>query len=436
MPGFYKLPMDERARRIAALAGLDESELAALRTSGALPHEVADRMIENAIGTIEIPLGVGLNFHINGRDRVVPMAIEEPSVLAAVSFAARLTRDGGGFTASSDPQWMTAQVQLTRYGDPEVARAKILAAREEILAAADAFHPSLVARGGGARELDVRVLPAPEGDEGEALVVAQVHIDVLDAMGANLVNTVAEGVAPILEEVTGGKVVLRILTNLADRRLARARCAIPVASLGDGRMKGDDVCEGVVQASRFAEADPYRAATHNKGIMNGIDAVAIATGNDWRAIEAGAHAFAARDGRYRPLSTWRREGDMLVGRIEMPMQVGTVGGPIRVHPIARAALKVLGVTGARDLAEVMVSVGLAQNFAALRALGSVGIQEGHMALHARCVAVTAGARGGDVERVAEMLVAARQVKVEKARELLGALFAANDVLDARSRVAP
>ncbi len=432
IPGFYKLPMEERVRCLAAIAGLDDDEVASLREGGALPREVADRMIENAVGTIELPLGVGLNFRINGRDRLVPMAIEEPSVLAAVSFAARLARETGGFTAEADPQWMAAQIQLTRYGDPEAARAKILAAREEVLALADTFHPSLVARGGGARELEVRVLPAPEGPEGEPVLVAQVLIDVLDAMGANLVNTVAEGVAPLIERVTGGRVVLRILSNLADRRLARARCEVPVRSLGDD---GDAICEGVVQASRFAEADPYRAATHNKGIMNGIDAVAIATGNDWRAIEAGAHAYAARDGRYRPLSTWRRVGDRLVGQIELPLQVGTVGGPIRVHPVTRTALKVLGATGARDLAEVMAAVGLAQNLAAVRALGSVGIQEGHMALHARCVAVTAGARGGDVERLAEMLVASRQVKVEKARELLAAMCACNDVLDARSRIA-
>ncbi len=436
IPGFYKLPIEERVRRIADLADLDEHEVAALSASGALPREVADRMIENAIGAVEIPLGVGLNVRVNGRDHLVPMAIEEPSVLAAVSFAARLARASGGFIAAADPQLMAAQIQLTRYGDPDEAREKIVAAREEILALADSFHPSLVRRGGGAREVEVRVLAAPEGPLGEPVLVAQVLIDVLDAMGANLVNTVAEGVAPLLEDLTGGAVVLRILSNLADRRLARARCEVAVSSLGHDGHDGDAVCEGVLQASRFAEADPYRAATHNKGIMNGIDAVAIATGNDWRAIEAGAHAWAARSGRYRPLSAWRRDGDKLIGAIELPLQVGTVGGPIRVHPMTKIALKILRVSGARELAEVMAAVGLAQNLAALRALGSVGIQEGHMALHARCVAVTAGARGGDIERLAEKLVAARQVKVERARELLAEMCSAGETTDARSRVAP
>jgi hydroxymethylglutaryl-CoA reductase len=434
IPGFYKLTMEDRVRTLAALAGLDDADVAVLSTEGALPREVADRMIENAVGSIEIPLGIGLNLRVNGRDHLVPMAIEEPSVLAAVSFASRLVRASGGFTASTDAQWMAAQIQLTRYGDPEVARAKILAAREAVLALADSFHPSLVRRGGGARELEVRVLPAPEGDGGEPVLVAQILIDVLDAMGANLVNTVAEGVAPLIESLTGGVVALRILTNLADRRLARARCEVPVASLAHGAHDGEAVCEGVVQASRFAEADAYRAATHNKGIMNGIDAVAIATGNDWRAIEAGAHAWAARDGRYRPLSVWRRDGDKLVGTIELPLQVGTVGGPIRVHPVTKVALKVLRVKGARELAEVMAAVGLAQNLAALRALGSTGIQEGHMALHARCVAVTAGARGADVERLAGLLVDAHQVKVEKAKELLAALCASGQTGDPRSRV--
>ncbi len=436
IPGFYKLPMEQRVRRIAELADLDEHEVAALSASGALPREVADRMIENAIGAVEIPLGVGLNVRVNGRDHLVPMAIEEPSVLAAVSFAARLARASGGFLASADPQLMAAQIQLTRYGDPAVARAKILAASEEILALADSFHPSLIRRGGGAREVEVRVLDAPEGPHGEPVLVAQVLIDVLDAMGANLVNTVAEGVAALIEDLTGGTVVLRILSNLADRRLARARCELPVSSLRHDGHDGESVCEGVLQASRFAEADPYRAATHNKGIMNGIDAVAIATGNDWRAIEAGAHAWAARSGRYRPLSVWRREGDKLIGTLELPLQVGTVGGPIGVHPMTKIALKILRVSGARELAEVMAAVGLAQNFAALRALGTVGIQEGHMALHARCVAVTSGARGGDIERLAARLVDARQVKVEKARELLAAMRDAGELTDARSHVAP
>jgi hydroxymethylglutaryl-CoA reductase len=426
--------MNERVREIAPRVGLDDHEVAALMAEGTLPREVADRMIENAVGTIEIPLGLGLNVRVNGRDRVVPMAVEEPSVVAAVSFAARLVRDAGGFEAFAEPQRMVAQVQLTRFANIAVVRERLLAAREAILALADTFHPSLVARGGGARDLEVRVLPAPEGPDAEPICVLHIVIDVVDAMGANLVNTVAEGVAPFVEQVSGARVALRILSNLADLRLARARCVVPVRALADDAARAEACCEGILQASRFAEADPYRAATHNKGIMNGVDAVAIATGNDWRAIEAGAHAWAAREGRYRPLSIWRREGDHLVGSLEMPMQVGTIGGPIRVHPIARIALKMLDVSGARELAEVMAAVGLAQNLAALRALGDEGIQEGHMTLHARCVAVTAGARGADVERVAEALVASGAVKVERAREVLAALCAAGETFDERTHV--
>jgi hydroxymethylglutaryl-CoA reductase len=357
------------------------------------------------------------------------MAVEEPSVVAAVSFAAKIAREGGGFEAECDDSLMIAQVQVTQYGDLEAARQALLDSKEEILALANSFHPQMVRRGGGAKDIDVRVLPAPEGPKGEPILVLHVILDTQDAMGANLINTVAEGVAPFVEQVTGGRVYLRILSNLADRRLARAVCRIPVEAMADFGMTGKEVAEGIVQASRFAEADPYRAATHNKGVMNGVDAVAIATGNDWRAIEAGAHAFAARNGRYEPLSTWRIEGDHLVGRIELPLAVGTVGGPIRIHPTVQLAYRILKVEGARELAAVMAAVGLAQNMAALRALGSVGIQRGHMALHARCVAVTAGARGEWVARIADRLVelGAGHVKVEKARELLASLSPADRV---------
>jgi hydroxymethylglutaryl-CoA reductase len=279
----------------------------------------------------------------------------------------------------------------------------------------------MVARGGGARDVEVRVLPAPEGPRGEPLLIVHILIDTQEAMGANLINTVAEGVAPLIEHITNGKVYLRILSNLADRRLARAMCRIPLAQLADFNMPGEEIAEGIAQASRFAEADPYRAATHNKGVMNGIDSVAIATGQDWRAIEAGAHAFACRGGQYRPLSTWYLEEGHLVGRIELPMALGTVGGPIKVHPGVQVAMKILRVESAREMSMVFAAVGLAQNFAALRALGSVGIQKGHMALHARCVAVTAGARGHWVEKIANLLVKAGHVKVEKARELLASL---------------
>jgi hydroxymethylglutaryl-CoA reductase len=285
----------------------------------------------------------------------------------------------------------------------------------------------MVARGGGAREIDVRVLPAPEGSRGEPILVLHLYIDTQEAMGANLINTMCEGVAPLVEQLTGGKVYLRILSNLADRRLARASVRIPVEALADFNLPGDAIAEGIVQASRFAQADPYRAATHNKGVMNGIDSVAIATGQDWRAIEAGAHAFACRDGQYRPLSTWTLEEGHLVGRIELPLALGMVGGPIKVHPQVQAALKILRVSSARELSMVMAAVGLAQNFAAVRALGSVGIQRGHMALHARCVAVTAGARGHWVEQVANALVKDGSVKVDKAKELLAAMMAAQPV---------
>lgn len=423
LPGFYRLPMDERVRTVVRQLGLDAEEQELLLSHGSLPRDIADRMIENCVGTHELPLGLGLNFLVNGKDYLVPMAVEEPSVLAAVSFAAKLAREGGGFTAEADRAVMISQVQVTAYGDAESARAALLGAKEELLALANSFHPQLVARGGGAEDLEVRVLPAPEGPSGEPLLILQLLVDCQDAMGANIVNTMAEGVAPMVEQLTGGRVFLRILSNLADRRLARAVCRIPLRVLADFGQTGEQIAEGVVQASRFAEADPYRACTHNKGVMNGVDALAIATGNDWRAIEAGAHAFAALTGQYRPLSVWRVEGDALVGRIELPLALGTVGGPIRCHPMTRLALKVMGNPNARELSMVMASVGLAQNFAALRALGSVGIQRGHMALHARSVAVTAGARGEWVERVAARMVEAGQVKLEAARQFLAQLQA-------------
>jgi hydroxymethylglutaryl-CoA reductase len=421
LAGFHKLPMEERLAQLARMFRLTPEELQQLRGTESLEPVLANQMIENAVGTFSLPLGLGLNMQVNGRDYLVPMAVEEPSVVAAVSFAAKIVREAGGFTAEADESMMIGQVQVTRYGDPTVATENILAHKEQILALANSFHPSMVARGGGARDVEVRVLPAPEGPRGEPLLIVHILIDTQEAMGANLINTVAEGVAPLIEQITGGRVYLRILSNLADRRLARAMCRIPLAQLADFNMPGEEIAEGIAQASRFAEADPYRAATHNKGVMNGIDSVAIATGQDWRAIEAGAHAFACRGGQYRPLSTWYLEEGHLVGRIELPMALGTVGGPIKVHPGVQMSLKLMRTTSVRELAMVFAAVGLAQNFAALRALGSVGIQKGHMALHARCVAVTAGARGHWVEKIANLLVKAGHVKVEKARELLASL---------------
>ncbi|MFP2932543.1 hydroxymethylglutaryl-CoA reductase, degradative [Pyxidicoccus sp. 3LG] len=420
LAGFHKLPMEERIAQLARMFRLTPEELLQFRGTEALEPVLANQMIENAVGTFSLPLGLGLNMQVNGRDYLVPMAVEEPSVVAAVSFAAKIVREAGGFTAEADESMMIGQVQVTRYGDPTVATELILEHKEQILALANSFHPSMVARGGGARDVEVRVLPAPEGPRGEPLLIVHILIDTQEAMGANLINTVAEGVAPLIEQITGGKVYLRILSNLADRRLARAMCRIPLAQLADFDMPGEVIAEGIAQASRFAEADPYRAATHNKGVMNGIDSVAIATGQDWRAIEAGAHAFACRGGQYRPLSTWYLEEGHLVGRIELPMALGTVGGPIKVHPGVQMSLKLMRTTSVRELAMVFAAVGLAQNFAALRALGSVGIQKGHMALHARRVAAEAGAQGELIEIVAERLSRERVYRPERARELLAA----------------
>ncbi len=420
LSGFHKLPLEERLGQLTRMLQLSEEDIQKLRGDGSLTTEMANLMIENAVGTFALPLGLGLNMQVNGRDYLIPMAVEEPSVVAAVSFAAKIVREAGGFSAEADDSLMIGQVQVTRYGDPTVASERILAHKEELLALANSFHPQMVRRGGGAKDIEVRVLPAPEGPRGEPLMIVHVLIDTQEAMGANLINTIAEGIAPLVEQITGGKVYLRILSNLADRRLARAMCRIPVPLLADFNMQGDSIAEGIAQASRFAHADPYRAATHNKGVMNGIDAVAIATGQDWRAIEAGAHAFACRDGQYRPLSSWYLEEGHLVGRIELPLALGTVGGPIKVHPGVQTSLKLMRANTVREMSMVFAAVGLAQNFAALRALGSIGIQKGHMALHARCVAVTAGARGDWVEKVANLMVKAGSVKVEKAREIIAA----------------
>ncbi|HSQ65673.1 MAG TPA: hydroxymethylglutaryl-CoA reductase, degradative, partial [Polyangiaceae bacterium] len=361
--------------------------------------------------------GVALNVRVNGHDYVVPMVVEEPSGVAAASNAAKMVREGGGFGAEMDAPLMVAQIQLTAVRDREAARERVLAAKEEILTRADAAIPGLIERGGGARDVEVRVL----GSDEDAMLVVHVLVDCRDAMGANLVNGVAERVADRLAELAGGRVGLRILSNLCDRRCVRVTCRVPAAALATDDMAGTDVIDGIVNASRFAELDPYRAATHNKGIMNGVDAVTIATGNDWRAVEAGAHAFAARSGKYSPLATWRRDGDHLVGRLELPMALGTVGGTLRVHPAARLSLRLLGVTQAQDLAAIAASVGLASNLAAVRALATDGIQRGHMALHARSVAVAAGAIGDEVERVATMIVEARDITLDAAQRAVSLL---------------
>jgi hydroxymethylglutaryl-CoA reductase len=415
IPGFYTRPVDERRRLVAEQVDCDIAELARVLTEGGLDVTTADKTVENVVGTYALPFSIGLNVRINSRDYLVPMVIEEPSVVAAASNAARMVREGGGFHAEADEPLMVAQVQLWDVEDPAGARRKILAEERALLARADASVPGLLARGGGARRLEVR-------DLGEGLLVVHVVVDVRDAMGANLVNTVAEALAPTVAKLAGGTVGLRILSNLSDLRCVRVRAKVPSHVLSCEGMTGEQVRDGIVLASRFAERDPYRAATHNKGIMNGVDAVVIATGNDWRAVEAGAHAYAARDGRYAPLATWRTGDDgALVGELALPLALGTVGGTLRVHPGARLALKILGVSGAQELATVAASVGLASNLAALRALATEGIQRGHMSLHARSVAAAAGARGDEIDPVAAAIAEARDVTVDAARRVLAKL---------------
>lgn len=413
--GFYKLPRKDRLVTLARMGGLEENEVAELLNPTPLPFEAAEHMIENAIGVLGLPLGVGLNFLINGRERLVPMAIEEPSVVAAASFAARIVREAGGFFAEADPSIMIGQVQLVDVENLQAASEKIVENTGRILALANSVHPNMLKRGGGARKLELR--PLPETPCGPMLVV-HILVDVGDAMGANAINGIAEAVAPLLEELSGGEARLRILSNLADQRLARATARIPFPLLATQQFTGEQVAHRIEQAWAFAYADPYRAATHNKGIMNGIDAVALATGQDWRGIEAGAHAYAARNGQYRPLSEWRVHNGALIGSIELPLAVGIVGGNLECNPRANFGLRLLRTRSARDLAAVMAAVGLAQNFAAVRALATDGIQRGHMALHARGLALAAGATEDIVDQVVEELIASGEIKLSKAREIV------------------
>jgi hydroxymethylglutaryl-CoA reductase len=413
--------VDERRALVSDATGADARDIERSLEGGGLDEDTADKFVENVIGTYGLPYGVALNVRVNGRDHVVPMVVEEPSVVAAASNAARMIREGGGFTAEADAPLMTAQIQITHVFDASEATARILGSKGAILALANTAIPGLLERGGGARDLEVRVL----GDASDAMIVVHVYVDCRDAMGANLVNGLAERIAPNLAELAGGRIGLRILTNLCDRRCVRVRCRIPASALATEDRTGEEVIDGIVNASRFAELDAYRAATHNKGIMNGVDAVVIATGNDWRAVEAGAHAFASRGERYAPLATWKRdeprgedEQATLVGSIELPMALGTVGGTLRVHPAARLSLRLLGNPDARELAMIAASVGLASNLAAVRALATCGIQRGHMALHARSVALAAGATGDEVERVAAMIVEARDITLETAQKAL------------------
>jgi hydroxymethylglutaryl-CoA reductase len=413
LSGFHKLSVEDRLKLLQKLAALTEEELKVIANTGGLPGDVANRMIENVVGGMTLPLGMATNLLINGKDYVVPMALEEPSVVAAASNAAKIARVKGGFKVTNTGPVMIGQIQTVGVPDPRGAAARLTAKKKALLAKANEQDPMLVSLGGGAKDLRVKVIKTLKGP----MVIVELFVNCGDAMGANAVNTMAEAVAPLVEEISGGKVYLRIISNLADRRLVRATAVFEKEALG-----GAEVVEGIVYAYAFAEADPYRCATHNKGIMNGVIAVALACGQDTRALEAGAHSYAAMSGAYKPLTTWKknRDGD-LVGTLEMPMAVGLVGGAAKVHPAAKANVKILGVKSAIELAEVMGAVGLAQNFAALRALASEGIQKGHMKLHAMNIAASVGASGKMVDQIAAQLVAEKKIRMDRAKEILDSL---------------
>jgi len=416
LPNFRSMTPAQRLAHVASVAGLTPDEIALVAQPGALGVERANGMVENVIGTFELPLGLGGYFQVNGRDVLVPMVVEEPSVVAAASYMAKLARECGGFEASSTGPLMRAQVQVLGIADPYGARQALMKHRGEILDVANSRDKVLIALGGGGKDIEIHVFPdTPRGP----MIVLHLIVDVRDAMGANTVNAMAEAVSPLIEKLTGGSVRLRILSNLADLRLARARVRYTPAVLKTAERSGEEIIEGILDAYTFAAIDPYRAATHNKGIMNGIDPVIVVTGNDWRAVEAGAHAYACRGGRYTSLTTWEKDaGGALVGTIEMPMPVGLVGGATKTHPLARLALKIMDVKSAQELGEVAVAVGLAQNVGALRALATEGIQRGHMALHARNIALVAGATGDEIELVAKRMAAEHDVRTDRAMALL------------------
>jgi hydroxymethylglutaryl-CoA reductase len=448
IPGFYRLSIAERRALVAERSGVALAELEAALHGGGLAVEKADKVVENVLGTYALPFGVALNVRVNGKDHLVPMVVEEPSVIAAASNAARMIRASGGFTAEVSEALMTAQVQIVSVAHPAEAVAHLVNATPKLMELARAAVPNLIARGGGPREIEVR-------DLGAGMIVLHVYVDCRDAMGANLVNSIAEAVGPSAAELAHGVLGLRILSNLCDRRRVRVRCRVhprdlglsakperpqtraraseppsdppraiasePPPAPGEGWVDGRVVAERIVLASRFAEADPYRAATHNKGVMNGVDAVVLASGNDFRAVEAGAHAHAARSGRYAPLVVWRQDGDDLVGELEMPLALGTVGGTLRIHALAQVALKLARIESADELAMLAASVGMASNLAALRALATEGIQRGHMSLHARSVAVAAGAVGPEVEAVALAISEQSAVTLDAASVILASL---------------
>ena len=409
--GFYKLAPSERLIAVAEQAALGPEEIAQVQTG--LSLDQADKMAENVIGLIQVPLGIATNFVIDGREVLIPMATEEPSVIAAASNGARMAREAGGFFTSSTGPVMRALIQATGMGDPFSARQAILLHKDELIRMANDKDPMLVKYGGGVKDIEVYVIDSKMGP----MVVTHLIVDCRDAMGANAVNTMAEALAPRIEQITGGRVYLRIISNLADLRLVRSKAVFKAEEIG-----GHEVVDGILLAAELAQVDPYRAATHNKGIMNGVTAVVLATGNDTRAVEAGAHAFASTAGRYKSLTRYEknRDGD-LVGTIEMPVAVGLVGGATRVHPVAKTAVKILGVKSADELSRIIASVGLCQNFAALRALASEGIQRGHMSLHAKNVAVQAGAKCDLIEIIAARMAAERRISVDRAVELMAEL---------------
>ena len=414
IPGFYKLGPEGRLAALAA-EGIDPACIEGLR-GGGLTLEAADLMVENVVTLFALPNAVAVNFLIDGQDRFVPMVVEEPSVVAAVSNMARLARGAGGFRTESDPSVMIGQIQLVAVADPEATIQKLEAARASLLDLAASVHPRLEAHGGGVTGLEIRHVRYEEpGEPSEDMVIVHVLLDCADAMGANMVNTLVEQLAQPIEAITGERVGLRILSNLADQRCTTAHCRVPANAFGEG---GQDVIEAIASAWRFAWADPYRAATHNKGVMNGIDAVCLATGNDWRAIEAGVHAYAARDGQYRPVTRWRVDGDTLHGTIKVPLQIGIVGGPINVHPTVQANLAMLGVSSARDLSGIVAAVGLAQNLGALKALATEGIQAGHMRMHARTIAASAGANRNEIHAVISTLCAEQDFSADRARAIV------------------
>jgi len=424
IPGFYRLSLANRQSLIASRLSMSLAQLQPLLETGGMTPEIANNTVENVIGTYALPLGVALNFCVNGVDRIVPMVVEEPSVIAAASNAARLVRLAGGFTARMLNTWMTGQVELRGVVNASESKDALEQAKAHLMAAGNSAVPNLVRRNGGVRDIAIR-------DLGLGTLVVHFHLECQDAMGANLVNTVAEALGAEIARIAKARLGLRILTNLCDQRRVQASCRIHVSDLADAKavdamapqrkMSGEGVAQAVAEASHFAEIDPYRAATHNKGIMNGIDSVVVATGNDFRAAEAGAHAWAARDGQYRPLAHWHVDGEYLVGELEMPLALGTVGGTIRVHPIAQMALELTAVRSASDLSELAACVGLASNFSALRALATEGIQRGHMSLHARSVALAAGARTDEVDTVARALAASGAINEATARALLDEL---------------